>query len=140
MITEIIRFLVFLVCLFLVVTMITTIRGEDKSFLYADSAMSKEDILELAANQSYSKYFFKSFQSLFVLDFGNTESGESVSSHILKKIIPTLYLSLFSIIIGSVSFCIWEYYRREDTKRVILLILYYQVLRSDHVYLPVFFI
>ena len=103
MITEIIRFLVFLVCLFLVVTMITTIRGEDKSFLYADSAMSKEDILELAANQSYSKYFFKSFQSLFVLDFGNTESGESVSSHILKKIIPTLYLSLFSIIIGSVT-------------------------------------
>lgn len=103
MITEITRFFVFLVCLSIVVTMITTIRGEDKSFLYADSAMSKEDILELADKQYYSKYFFKSFQSLFFLDFGNTESGESVSSHILKKIIPTLYLSLFSIIIGSVT-------------------------------------
>lgn len=103
MISELTRFLVFLICLSIVVTIITNIRGTDKNYLYADSAMSKADILELENKESYSKNFTKSILSLFSLDFGNTISGESVSGHILKKLIPTLQLSLFSIVIGSIT-------------------------------------
>ncbi len=103
MIREIAHFAVFILCLSVLISVITTIRSQDKSFLYAESSLEKSDILELANKTSYVKSFVDSMHSLFFLDFGKTESGESVSSHIAKKIFPTIQLSFFAIFFGSVT-------------------------------------
>lgn len=103
MFRELLHFTVFLFCLTFVVTGITHIRAKDKSFLYADSVLQNSDIQELTDSNSYSKSFFYSMRSVFFLDFGKTESGEDVSRHILKKVVPTFHLSLFAILLGSGS-------------------------------------
>lgn len=103
MIREIAHFAVFILCLSIVISIITTIRSQDKSFVYAESSLEKSDILELANKTSYTKSFVDSMRSLFFLDFGKTESGESVSSHIGNKIFPTIQLSFFAIFFGSVT-------------------------------------
>ena len=47
--------------------------------------------------------FKDSIKSLILLDFQKTESGENVSAHIIKKILPTIQLSLFVYYLGSLS-------------------------------------
>jgi peptide/nickel transport system permease protein len=103
LIREIAHFAIFILCLSILISIITTIRSQDKSFLYAESSLEQSDILELANKTSYVKSFVDSMHSLFFLDFGKTESGESVSSHIGKKIFPTIQLSFFAIFLGSVT-------------------------------------
>jgi peptide/nickel transport system permease protein len=103
LVREIYHFVIFILCLSVFISGITTIRAKDKSFLYAESSLDTSDIQELAKDSSYSKSFLDSMKSLFFLDFGKTESGENVSSHIGKKIFPTLQLSIFAILFGSIT-------------------------------------
>ncbi len=103
MLREFVHFIIFFFCLSLLISVITHIRTRDKSFLYVESGVASSDIQELANSDSYEKSFLNSMYSLFFLDFKKTESGENVSSHIQKKILPTIQLSLFAILFGSIT-------------------------------------
>lgn len=65
--------------------------------------MDASDVKDLAAKESFTDSFKDSIKSLILLDFQKTESGENVSAHIIKKILPTIQLSLFAILFGSLS-------------------------------------
>lgn len=103
MFREVLQFLFFLFFLTIVITIITNIRAKDKSYLYADSGLEVSDIQELTSQVSSLESFYNSMRSLFFLEFGKTESGEDVTNHILKKVTPTLHLSLFAILFGSIT-------------------------------------
>lgn len=103
MLREVVHFFIFLLCLSFVITIITNMRTKDKGFLYADSGLETKDIQDLTDDAPYFVTFSQSMRAIFFLDFKKTESGEDVSSHILKKIIPTIHLAIFAIMFGSVT-------------------------------------
>lgn len=103
MFREFVHFIVFLFCLTILISIITSIRSNDKGYLYAESGMDASDIKELASKNSFFDSFKDSIKSIIFLDFKKTESGENVSSHIKKKIFPTIQLSLFAILFGSIT-------------------------------------
>jgi len=113
LVKEFFQFILFTLCLTVFISIITTIRSQDKTFLYAESSLENSDIQELATERSYLNSFLVSMKSLILLDFGKTESGENVDSHILKKVVPTLQLSILASIGGSILalflalFCIY---------------------------------
>lgn len=100
MFKEFLQFLFFTICLTVFISIITTIRSQDKKYIYVESGVQSSDIQELASESNYFKSFAQSMKAIFFLEFGKTESGENVDSHLLKKLFPTLQLSIFSVFWG----------------------------------------
>jgi len=95
---EIYLFLLFTLILIFISSLLTTYRTKDQIYQYADVSLK---------NSIQQENFFSRFQTSFFQtlsgNFGETLTGEKVSSHIKNKFIPTLQLAIFSILLGGIS-------------------------------------
>ncbi len=102
--SELIRFFLFLFLLSLIASSISSFRSKDKAYLYADGGLT-----QVTSNEndsiltSFVLPFGEFWKNILLENGGKTESGESVYSHIFSRFLPTLHLSLFAILFGSVG-------------------------------------
>jgi peptide/nickel transport system permease protein len=94
--------LVFLLLLSVVSVSLVRLRLVDRAFLYADSGISQESIESLNQQSSFWSDYTNLLNSLFSQSGGKTESGESIYIHIYERIIPSLELAVFAILIGTI--------------------------------------
>lgn len=86
----------FTLSLLVVSSLFTASRTQDAIYLHADISVQENSLKQT----SFEDKFFSSLVSSFKGDLGTTQSGEKVSIHILKRLLPTLQLALFSIVLG----------------------------------------
>ncbi|MCB1160762.1 MAG: ABC transporter permease, partial [Leptospiraceae bacterium] len=99
---EVFHFLFFLFTLSLVSFSLASFRIKDRAYLHADSGVSKEYLKEMENEKpsfltSYSQFVL----GIFRFQLGNSQSGENILNHIGTRLVPTLQLALFSVLIGS---------------------------------------
>lgn len=97
---EIYDFFLFFLILSILITTIFYVQADSKVYQFADSSMSSEDFQNLNIEKNFLKEFIELQKKIIYFDFGKTEFGENVISHILQKLIPTLQISILSSIIG----------------------------------------
>lgn len=96
--SEVFRFLYFLLLLSLVSSFVSDYHTKDKSFLYADSGISIEELSQKEFFQSY----FDFWKRLFLEAGGITQSGETVYEHIGSRFYATLHLAVFGVLFGAI--------------------------------------
>lgn len=101
-IKEINRFLIFIILLTALSVLLVRLRLVDKAYLYADSGITQETLEEIDSNKSFWDDYVSLWSRIFTVDGGNTESGESVYSHIGERLVPTLHLAIFAVLFGSI--------------------------------------
>ncbi len=121
---ELIRFSTFLIILLIVSSFLTSIRIQNSIFLLSDGGMKESDVSSLIQNKSFLDILKDSLTSFYTLNFGKTLTGENVNSHILSRLEPTFFLSLFAICIGSTTGIF-----------IFLLVLYYDNSRLEGIIL-----
>ncbi|MBE7410602.1 MAG: ABC transporter permease [Leptospiraceae bacterium] len=100
MFSEFYKFIFFLLLLSSISVILSKSRMESKEFLFADSGLQET---KLTPSENLITKIFQFQKSIFLLDFGKTDTGEKVIDHISNRLIPTIHLSIFSILLGSLS-------------------------------------
>lgn len=98
---ETIRFFSFFLLLGLISVSLVRLRLVDRAYLFADSGMSQESIQEMESDMGFWEDYIAMMDRIFSKEGGRTESGESIYSHIIDRMIPTLQLALFAVLFGS---------------------------------------
>jgi len=102
---EFYKFVFFLYLLSIISVLLSSVRMESKLLMFADSGIQGA-ISDSSSGGNFQSpgIFAKIIQfqkSIFYFDFGETENGEKVSSHVMQRILPTIQLSIFSIVVGT---------------------------------------
>ncbi len=118
LIKEINIFFLFFLILLTLISFIFYIQSESKAFQFADGSISNEDFISIKIEKNFFKEFSELVIKVISFNFGKTEFGENVISHIFQKLIPTLQISIISTIfgffIGVISSVISIYYSNTE--------------------------
>jgi peptide/nickel transport system permease protein len=76
-------------------------RLEDKSSLYADISISEKDLESLNVKTDFQSNLHSLLRAMFFFEFGKTDSGEDVLTHILTKTSASLYIAIIATLFGS---------------------------------------
>ncbi len=97
------RFLIFAVFLSALAVFFSQLRSLNKEYLQADSGIRTEDSRTLEEKPGFFTLYLGFWKGLVTFDLGNTESGDSVLSHLASRFWPTLHLAFFAIFTATVS-------------------------------------
>ncbi|MEM7179354.1 MAG: ABC transporter permease [Spirochaetota bacterium] len=107
MLRELGHFVFFLLLLSFFSYSITSLRTQNRAYLYSETSVQQEDLEQLQIRKGFWTGFVEYLQAMGQFSFGKTESGEDVVQHITRRLSPSLELAFFAIFFGSLTgiFC-----------------------------------